>query len=166
MGGVTSAAPHLSEFEVSIRLRQTAGRKQRRWLGIWNALVDPRPASEIPIHTDVSFCTVHNVISRYNRYGPEAVEAAKESKRRRCYFRREEESEFLAPFLDEASTGQICVASRLKRALEDYLGHNVHYSTVYRMLERNEWRKVVPRPAHPQAKEHVQEEFKKTSHKW
>ena len=30
MGGVTSAAPHLSEFEVSIRLRQTAGREQRR----------------------------------------------------------------------------------------------------------------------------------------
>ena len=64
MGGVTSALPHLSEFEVSIRLRQTAGREQRRWFVIWNALVDPRPASEIAIHTDVSVSTVHNVISR------------------------------------------------------------------------------------------------------
>jgi len=54
MGGVTSVLPHLSEFEVLIRLRPTAGREQRRWLVVLNALVDPRPAWEIAIHTDVS----------------------------------------------------------------------------------------------------------------
>jgi hypothetical protein len=53
MGGVTSAAPCLSEFEVSIRLRQEAGRAQRRWLVVWNAVVDPRPASEIAVHGEI-----------------------------------------------------------------------------------------------------------------
>ena len=67
MGVVTSALPHLSEFEVSARLKQTAGREHRRWLIIWNALVDPRSASEIALHTDVSVSCVHNVVSRYNK---------------------------------------------------------------------------------------------------
>jgi transposase len=109
---------------------------------------------------------VHNVVSSYNRYGPEAVEASNESKRRRCYLNKTEEAEFLATFLDQATAGQICVAGRIKQALEDYLGHEVHHSTVYRMLDRNGWRKVTPRPAHPQSKEQIQEDFKKTSPNW
>ncbi len=165
MGRVTSARPYLSEYEISDRLKATTGRANRRWLVIWNALVDPRPARQIARHTGVSVSTVHNLVSVYNRFGPEAVEAPKESKRRRCYFSKTEEAEFLAPFLDEASAGQICVAGRIRQALEDYLGHAVHHSTVYRMLERNEWRKVVPRPVHPQAREQAQSDFKKTSPK-
>jgi transposase len=163
MGGVTSAAPHLSEFEVSIRLRQTAGREQRRWLVIWNALVDPRPASEIAVHTDVSVSTVHNVISQYNRFGPKAIEGRERGIRRRCYLSRDQEAEFLEPFLEIASTGEICVAGRIKEALEELLGHGVHHSTVYRMLHRNGWREIVPRPAHPEAKEKTQKAFKKSS---
>jgi transposase len=163
MGGVTSALPHLSEFEVSIRLRRTTGREQRRWLVIWNALVDPRPAWEIAIHTDVSVSTVHSVISRYNRFGPKAIESCDYGIRRRCYLSKNQEIDFLKPFLEIAPTGEICVAGRIKQALEDLLGHAVHHSTVYRMLHRNGWREIVPRPAHPEAQEETQEAFKKTS---
>jgi len=163
MGVVTSAARHLSEFEVSLRLRQTAGREHRRWLIIWNALVDPRPASEIAIHTDVSVSTVHNVVSRYNRFGPQAIEGREHGIRRRCYLTKDEEVLFLEPFLEIASTGEICVAGRIKQALEELVGHDVHHSTVYRMLHRNGWRQIVPRQAHPEAKEETQEAFKKTS---
>lgn len=163
MGGVTSALPHLSEFEVSLRLRQTTGREQRRWLVIWNALVDPRPASEIAIHTDVSVSTVHNLISRYNRFGPKVIEGSEKGIRRRCYLSKEQEAEFLKPFLEVASRGEICVAGRIKQVLEELLDHPVHHSTVYRMLHRNGWREIVPRPAHPESKKETQEAFKKTS---
>lgn len=163
MGALTSAKPHLSEFEVSIRLRRTAGREQRRWFVIWNALVDPRPAAEIAIHTDVSVSTVHNVISRYNRFGPKAIEGRERGIRRRCYLSRDEEAGFLKPFLEVASTGEICVAGPIREALEELLGHSVHHSTVYRMLHRNGWREIVPRPVHPDAKKETQEAFKKTS---
>ena len=95
MGGVTSVLPHLSEFEVSIRLKQTAGREHRRWLVIWNALVDPRPASEIALHTGVSLATVYSVVSRYNRFGPEAIKGHEHGIRRRCYRSKGEEAEFL-----------------------------------------------------------------------
>ncbi len=165
MGRVTSVRPHLSEYEISERLKLTTGRAHRRWLVIWNAFVDPRTASQIARHTGVSVSTVHNVVSIYNRNGPGALEASRESKRRRCYLSKTEEAEFLATFLDQAGAGQICVAGRIKQALEDHLGHGVHHSTVYRMLDRNGWRKVTPRPVHPQSREQIQGDFKKTSPK-
>jgi len=162
MSAVTSAQPHLSEYEVSKRLRKTTGREHRRWLIIWNALVDPRPAWEIAIHTDVSVSTVHNLISRYNRFGPKVIEGCEKGIRRRCYLSTEQEADFLKPFLELASRGEICVAERIKRALEELLDHAVHHSTVYRMLHRNGWREIVPRPAHPKGKEETRQAFKKT----
>lgn len=163
MGKLTSVKPHLSVYEISERLKLTSGREHRRWLVIWNAMVDPREARHIALHTGLSVSTVHNLVSAYNRLGPEAVELVKKSKRRRCYMSKTEEAEFISRFTPDAAKGEICVARRIKQALEDYLGHSVHHSTVYRMLERNDWRKVVPRPAHPQAREKIQEDFKKTS---
>lgn len=159
MGRATSAAPHLSEFEVSLRLKETTGREHRRWLVVWNALVDFRPAWEIAIHTDVSVSTVHNVISQYNRFGPKAIEGDELGKRRRAYSSKEQEAEFLEP----ASDGEICVAGRIKRALEELLDHKVHHSTVYRMLRGNGWREILPRPVHPEGKEEVQESFIRNS---
>ena len=120
MHGVTWVVPHLSEFEVSVRLKQTAGREHRRWLVIWNALVDPRPASEIALHTDVSVSMVHDVVSRYNRLGPTAIESHEHGIRRRCYLSKEEETEFLKPFLEVAPTGEICVAGPIKEALLNF----------------------------------------------
>jgi transposase len=76
---------------------------------------------------------------------------------------KEEEAEFLKPFLEVAPTGELCVAGSIKEALEEFLDHSIHHSTVYRMLHRNGWREIVPRPAHPEAKEQTLEAFKKTS---
>ncbi len=41
------------------------------------------------------------------------------------------EAGFLDPFLEPASNGEICVADRVKKALEELLDHEVHHSTVY-----------------------------------
>lgn len=85
--------------------------------------------------------------------------------RRREYLTLEEEKNFLAGFFDVASKGGILVVSEVKEALEDKLGHSVAETTVYRMLARHGWRKVVPRRQHPKNSEPVQEDFKKTSKK-
>ena len=44
-----------------------------------------------------------------------------------------------------------------------YEGKAVARSTVYRLLERHGWRKVVPRPRHPKADVAAQAAFKKGS---
>jgi transposase len=43
------------------------------------------------------------------------------------------------------------------------VGHEVHKSTISRLLRRHGWRKPMPRPVHPKASPEAQEQFKKTS---
>ncbi len=97
MARVTHAAPHLPIAEVKNRMRtdQSAMARQR-WLIIYNALVEPRPAEEIARHCGVSKATVHAVISRYNRLGVAAIETKGQGGRRRQYLTLEEEKAFLA----------------------------------------------------------------------
>ncbi len=81
--------------------------------------------------------------------------------RRRAYLSYEEEELFLSGFFEAAARGGILVVGQVREALEEKLGHKVAETTVYRMLERHGWRKVVPRRRHPKANETAQEEFKK-----
>jgi transposase len=73
------------------------------------------------------------------------------------YF-KEGEAEFLA----QAERGGILEVGRVKAAYEKVLGRKVPKSTVYRMLARHGWRKVMPRPCHPKADAATQAAFKKT----
>ena len=81
--------------------------------------------------------------------------------RRREYLTLEEEKDFLAGFFDAASRGGVLVASQVRKALEEKLGHDVAETTVYRMLSRHGWRKIVPRRRHPKNSKPAQEDFKK-----
>jgi transposase len=65
-------------------------------------------------------------------------------------------------FLKRAEQGRLLEVSRVKQAYEQVVGHGVPKSTVYRMLGRHGWRKLAPRPRHPQADEARQQAFKKT----
>jgi len=164
MGKVTKSIPHLSKEAIQERIKATVGFwRVQKWLVIWNALVDPRPASEIAKHTALAEQSVHNLISRYNRLGPQAVEGPGKGGRRRSYLSLAEETSFLESFRQAAFTGQIATVAEIKAALEKRIGKEVHKTTVYRLLKRQGWRKVVPRPFHVDAIKEEQEAFKKTS---
>lgn len=164
MARITRAVPHLSAEEVKRRLQRDPHPLYRqRWLIIYNALVDPREASEIAKHTGTSVAMVHQVIASYNSLGVEAIETPGKGGRRRQYLTWEEESAFLAPFFSRAERGEIATAGEIQRAFERRVGHEVHKSTISRLLSRHHWRKPVPRPVHPKANPEEQAEFKKTS---
>jgi 2-polyprenyl-3-methyl-5-hydroxy-6-metoxy-1,4-benzoquinol methylase len=74
----------------------------------------------------------------------------------------EQERQFLSRFFDQASHGGILVVSEIKRSFEALVGRKVAKTTIYRMLERHDWRKIVPRPKHPKSDSEAQEGFKKT----
>ncbi len=163
MARITRVAPHLSAEEVKTRLQQDPRPLRRqRWLIIYNALVDPREASEIAKHTGTTVALVHRVVASYNRLGVVAVETPGKGGRRRETMTWEEEQAFLASFFTRAERGEIATADEIKRAFEVQVGHQVHKSTISRLLKRHGWRKPVPRPVHPKAKVEAQEEFKKT----
>lgn len=163
MARVTRAVSHLSLAEVKQRMKtEPRADRRHRWLIIYNALVEPRPAEVIARHCGVSKATVHAVISRYNRLGVAAVETPGKGGRRRQYLTLEEEKVFLAPFFALAEHGEIATVEQIWHAFEQRIGHTVDDSTIYRLLHRHGWRKVMPRPRHPKADSQAQEQFKKT----
>ena len=74
------------------------------------------------------------------------------------YFKEEEQ--FLAPFFAQAENGEIATVAQIQYAFEALVGHEVDESTIYRLLSRHGWRKLMPRPKHPKADPHIQEQFK------
>jgi transposase len=136
---------------------------RQRWLIIYNALVDPREASEIAKHTGTTVATVHQVIASYNRLGVAAVETPGKGGRRRQYLSWEEEQDFLAPFFSRAERGEIATAGEIQQAFEARVGHEVHKSTISRLLKRHRWRKPVPRPLHPKASPEAQAPLRRLS---
>ncbi len=164
MARMTRAASHLSAEEVKTRLQLDSRLMSRqRWLIIYNALVDPREANEIAKHTGTTVAMVHRVIANYNRLGVSAVEISGKGGRRRQSMSLEEEQTLLAPFFVRAERGEIATAQEIKRAFEAQVGHEVHKSTISRLLKRHGWRKPVPRSVHPKASSEAQAQFKKTS---
>ena len=163
MARITRAAAHLTREEVKTRMTTDPRPLYRqRWLIIYNALVEPRKAEDIARHCGVSKATVHAVIASYNRQGVAAVETAGKGGRRSGYLSLEEEKEFLAVFFARAEEGLLTTTAEIWRAFESRVGHQVDESTIYRLLNRHGWRKLMPRPRHPKADPQAKEQFKKT----
>ena len=162
MPRVSRVLPHLSVEEVQHKIKTATNfRRQQKWMIVYNALVDPREAAEIALHTGTTKRTVHQVISDYNRQGVEAIETPGKGGRRRGYLSLTEEKNFLTQFMDSALTGLITTVTKLKLAYEAKIGQKVDRTTIYRLLKRHGWRKVMPRSHHPDADFEEQEKFKK-----
>jgi transposase len=166
MGKVTKAVEHLTADEIQEKIKTTVGFwRVKRWLIIYQALINPKTAKEIALDMGVSEHTVHCLIAAYNRDGEKAIETKGKGQRQKANLTLEEEREFLKPFFEKAENGLIITAGEIKKSLENALGHSVHKTTVYRLLDRHGWRKIAPRPAHPKTDKEKQEDFKKTLNK-
>jgi transposase len=119
-------------------------------------------ASQIAQLLGWSTATVHVLHSRWAREGDSVFELRGRGGRRHQYLSVEREQELLAPFVERAQAGGMLNVSEILQAYEKCTGVRVAPSTVYRLLDRHGWRKVVPRPRHPKADVTAQAAFKKT----
>jgi len=164
---VTRAAAHYPVEEVKRRMKlDPRSWVRERWGIIYHALIAPRKAEEIARDTGVSVTTVRRVISTYNRLGLAAIETPGKGGRRHEYLSVEQERGFLQPFFAQAQRGEIATAEHIHQAFEAEVKQKVHITSIYRLLDRHGWRKLVPRPRHPKANAGEQDAFqKKTSSK-
>ena len=81
--------------------------------------------------------------------------------RRHCAMTIDEEREFLAQWIDEATIGGVLTVPPIHAALVKRLGRDIPMSTTYRLLARHNWRKVQPDTKHPKSDPALQDEFKK-----
>ena len=110
-----------------------------------------------------SVATVHVMHSRWAKEGEAIFDVRGRGGRRHQHLTADQEKELLAPFVQRAEAGGMLGVAEIQRAYRERCGQAVARSTVYRLLQRHGWRKVVPRPQHPKADVAAQAAFKKTA---
>lgn len=152
------------KLALGIELKRTKNKEDfRRLQCVWMRATLGLDTDLISIAVGYSPSTVKIVQSRYLRGGISALLGKGRGGRRRENLTKEEETKLLQSFHGVAQQGGILVVSDLKKVYEETIGRTVPKSTVYRMLARHGWRKVVPRPRHLKSDTGNQEEFKKNS---
>ena len=97
---------------------------------------------------DISSTRVTHLIGEYFKNGLEEYTRKKYGGNHRN-MSVEEENEMLEGFKAKAAAGQIVTAAEIKKAFNKKLGRDTCRVYIYMILDRHEWRKVMPRPRHP-----------------
>ena len=109
----------------------------------------------------VSLSTVNRAHMAYDGGGIKALRPKPIGGRQRENMTLCEEKALLARFGKAAGAGEMLNIHDLKAAYEQAIGHSTSDSTVYNLLARHGWRKLMPRPFHPQRDLAAQDAFKK-----
>jgi len=73
----------------------------------------------------------------------------------------EEETAFLEQFREEAESGLLISVGKILTKYEEVTGKESNTSTIYKLLKRHGWRKVKPRPKHPDGSSKEEQEAAK-----
>ena len=109
----------------------------------------------------VSLSTVNRAHMTYDDGGIKALKPRPSGGRKRENMTLEEEKALLARFAKAAGAGEMLNIHDLKAAYEKAIGHETSKSTIYNLLARHGWRKLMPRPFHPRRDIAAQDAFKK-----
>ena len=122
---------------------------------------DGKTQPEIADIMGVSLSTVNRTHMAYDHGGRAALRPKPTGGRIRENMTLEEEKIFLNHFAKAAGAGELLNVQDLKTAYEKAIGHPTSDSTVYNLLARHQWRKLMPRPFHPNRDVEAQKRFKK-----
>ena len=122
---------------------------------------DGKTQPQIAELTGVSLSTVNRAHMAYDNGGVNALKTKPSGGRIRENMTLKEEKAFLGQFAKTAGAGELLNIHDLKSAYEKAIGHPTSNSTIYNLLVRHDWRKLMPRPFHPDRDLAAQKAFKK-----
>lgn len=100
--------------------------------------------------TGLSPQTASNQVQRYQEQGLVGLLTDKRGGSFRYYMTHDEEIHFLSEQFKKASQGDLLTISSLHEAYQSKIGKKSTREGFYAFLKRHGWRKVIPRPEHPQ----------------
>lgn len=104
---------------------------------------------------------IEQIQARFWKEGEEIFQKKQKGGRYNENMTVEEEKEFLNKFLKKATEGKFIEISEFHREYEKEIGRKVYKSVIYDLLDRNGWRKIMPRPKHAKNDPVKMENFKK-----
>jgi transposase len=134
----------------------------KRYQTFYLRLKEGLPIEKIAKVTGLAKSTIRNLHSRCRQEGIKVIKTRKRGGKHNGYLRLEEERKLLKSLEKEAYKGGRLNVKTVHAAFEKKVGGKVALFTTYKLLQRHGWRKIVPRPRHPQADQEAQEAFKKT----
>lgn len=151
----------IRELKEALRWKIAAAHRQRIQMVLLRESGMTQPA--IAAALGVSLSTVNRAHMAYDGGGIEGLKPKPIGGRQRENMTLAKEKALLARFAKAAGAGEMLNIHDLKAAYEQAIGHQTSNSTVYNLLVRHGWRKLMPRPFHPQRDLAAQNDFKKAA---
>jgi transposase len=150
----------IRELKAALRWKLPAAQRER----IQMVLLRESGMTQLAIAAamGVSLSTVNRAHMAFDHGGIKALKPKPIGGRQRENITVAEERVLLARFAKAAGAGEMLNIHDLKAAYEKVIGHETSNSTVYNLLARHGWRKLMPRPFHPKRNIAAQNSFKKT----
>ena len=158
---VLRATRQIRQLKTALRWRLPAVQRERIQMVLLRESGMTQP--EIAQAMGVSLSTVNRAHMAYDHGGIKALKPKPNGGRKRENMSLAEEKAFMARFATAAGAGEMLNIRDLKAAYEQAIGHPTSDSTIYNLLHRHDWRKLMPRPFHPQRDLKAQNAFKKTA---
>jgi transposase len=133
-------------------------RLQCVYLGMLYPDMSAKRIGEITLYSESRVWAIH---AEYRKNGLSGLSDARGG-RYRQHLSFDEEVEFLKPFAEKSKSGALVEVSAIKKAYEKIVRKEVAKTTIYRLLDRHDFRKIVPYKRHKKANIEEQEAFKKT----
>jgi transposase len=158
---VKCTKPQIRQLKTALRWKIPEVQRQRIRMVLLRESGMAQPA--IAAAMGVSLSTVNRAHMAYDHGGLKALKPKPSGGRTRENMTIAEEKALLARFAKAAGAGEMLNIHDLKLAYEQAIGHETGNSTVYDLLDRHRWRKLMPRPFHPKRDVEAQTTFKKTA---
>jgi transposase len=149
----------IRELKTALRWKIPAAQRQRIQMVLLREGGMTQPATAAAM--GVSLSTVNRAHMAYDGGGIKALKPKPTGGRQRENMTLVEEKALLVRFAKAAGAGEMLNIHDLKAAYEKAIGHETSNGTVYNVLARHGWRKLMPRPFHPNLA--AQNDFKKAA---
>ena len=136
------------KHEIEEARRKNKDKRVEAKLKALSLRADGLKSKEISEATGFHPAYVSTIVSKYIHGGIEAIVGNHYRGNRRNMSFKEEEA-LLAPFMEQAEKGQMLDTAELENRYEKAVGHRIGSGQIYRVLQRHNWRKVMPRSKHP-----------------
>lgn len=107
--------------------------------------------------------SIYKIVEGYNKAGVQGIKYMQRGGRRRYFLSIEQEAELFVSIEQKAAKGLIKTANDIRAIVEQQVGRKVSDDYLWDLLNRNNWKKKMPRPHHPKRSIEEQQAFKKNS---
>ena len=151
----------IRKLKTALRWKLPAAQRERIQMVLLRESGMTQPA--IAAAMGVSLSTVNRAHMAYDGGGIKALKPKPIGGRQRENMTVAGEKTLLARFGKAAGAGEMLNIHDFKAAYEEAIGHSTSNSTIYNLLARHGWRKLMPRPFHPKRDLAAQSNFKKAA---